>query len=126
MRSTESFFILTSIVASREHESESYESLTLLHRLKLPLGVSFRDVPFGLSFLFPHRPGDDTARTKMLDRTRSRNHQQHDCLCHWMAYVTAWLYSSKPVLHLRIHTQHAVVVQATNTCASRYGAATGD
>src|ERR1700744_3308865 len=125
MRSAEAFFILTSIVASREHESESYESLTLLNRLKLPLGVSFRDVPFGLSFLYPHRPGDDTARTKMLDRTPSRNHQQHDCLCHWMAYLTAWLYSSKPVLHRRIRAQHAVVVQATNPCTSRSDAATG-
>src|ERR1700678_2336310 len=125
MRSTESFFVLTSIVASREHESESYESLTLLNRLKLPLGVSFRDVPFGLSFLFPHRPGDNTARTKMLDRTPSRNYQQRDCLCHWSAYVTVWLYSSKPVLHLRIRAQHAVVVQATNTCTFRSGTATG-
>jgi hypothetical protein len=40
MRSSESFFILTSIVASREHESESHESVTLLNRVKLPLGGS--------------------------------------------------------------------------------------
>ena len=31
------------------------------------------DVPFGLSFVFPHHSGDNTARTKILDRTPYRN-----------------------------------------------------
>jgi hypothetical protein len=109
MRSSESFFILASTVVSQEHESESYESLTLLNRVKLQLEGQFRDVPFGLSLLFPHRPSDNTARTKILDRTPYRNCQQLDRLCNWIANVTAWLYSGKPVLHLRIRVQHAVV-----------------
>jgi hypothetical protein len=84
----------------------------------------FRDVPFGLSFVFAHRPGDDTARTKILDRTPYRNYQQLDRLCHWIANGTAWLYSSKPVLHLRIRVQHAVVGQETNTHKSTSGPTT--
>jgi len=44
-----------------------------------------------------------------LDRTPYRNCQQLDRLCNWIANVTAWLYSGKPVLHLRIRVQHAVV-----------------
>src|SRR6202008_2247077 len=40
------------------------------------------------------RPCDDTARTKILDRTPYRNCQQPDRLCNCSANVTAWLYSS--------------------------------
>ena len=85
----------------------------------------FCDVPFGLSLVFAHRLGDNTARTKILDRTPYRNYQQLDRLCHWIANSTAWLYSSKPVLHLRIRVQHAVVGQETNTHKWKSGAATG-
>jgi hypothetical protein len=81
----------------------------------------FCNVPFGLSFLFPHHPSDNTARTKILDRTPCRNCQQLDRLCNWIADVTAWLYSSEPVLHLRIRVQHAAVAQGTNTYTSRSG-----
>ena len=74
-----------------------------------------RDVSFGLSFLFPHRAGDNTARTKILGWTPRLNCQQLDRLRNWIANVTAWLYSSKPVLYLRIRDQHAVVAQEANT-----------
>jgi hypothetical protein len=84
------------------------------------------DVPFGLSFVSPHRPSHNTARTKILDRTPYRNRQQLDRLCHCIANITAWLYSRKPVLHLRIRVQHAVVAQETNTHKSRSDAATGE
>jgi hypothetical protein len=87
--------------------------------------LGFRDVPFGLSFLFPHGPSDNTARTKILDRTPYRHCQQRDRLCNCIANVTAWFYSRKPVLHLHICVQHAVVAQGTNTHKSRSGAATG-
>jgi uncharacterized RmlC-like cupin family protein len=60
-----------------------------------------------------------------LDRTPSRNFQQLDRLRNWIANVTAWLYSSEPVLHLRIRVQHAAVAQGTRTRRSRSGAATG-
>jgi hypothetical protein len=85
----------------------------------------FCDVPFGLSFVFAHRPSDNTARTKILDRTPHRNYQQLDRLRHWIANGTAWLYSSKPVLHLRVRVEHAVVAQETNTHQSKSGAARG-
>jgi hypothetical protein len=49
------------------------------------------------------------ARTKILDRTPYRNCEQLDRLCNWIANVTAWLYSSKPILHLRIRVQHAAM-----------------
>jgi hypothetical protein len=75
--------------------------------------------------VFPHRPSDNTARTKILDRTSYRYCQQLDRLCNCIANVTAWLYSSKSVLHLRIRVQHAVVAQETSTHKSRPGAATG-
>ena len=39
--------------------------------------------------------------------------------------LTAWLYPSKPLLHLHIRVQHTVVDQGTNTHRSRSGAATG-
>jgi hypothetical protein len=78
------------------------------------LEVGFRDDPFGLSFLFPYRPSDGTARTKILDRPPCRNCQQLDRLCHWIENVTAWLYSSEHVLHLRIRVQHAALAQGTN------------
>jgi len=93
--------------------------------VKLQLEVRFRNVPFGLSLLFLHHPSDNTARTKILDRTPRRNSQQLDRLCNWIAKVTAWLYSSEPVSHLRIRVQHAPVAQGTNTQKSRPGTATG-
>jgi hypothetical protein len=79
-----------------------------------PCVRGFRDVPFRLSFLFSHRLGDNPARAKVLDWTPYRNSQQRDCLCNCIADITAWLYSGKPVLHLRIRFQHAVVAQETN------------
>lgn len=72
----------------------------------------------------PHHPSDNTARTKILDRTPYRNCEQLDRLCNCIANVTARLYSSKPVLHLHIRVQHAVVAQKTNTHKPRSGAAT--
>ena len=92
-----------------------------LNRAKLQWRFGFRDVPFGLSLLFPHRPSDNTARTKILDRTPCGNSQQPDRLCSWIAKVTAWLYSREPVLHRRIRVQHAIVAQGTNTRKSRSG-----
>ena len=73
-----------------------------LNWVKLHWRLGFRDVPFGLSLLLFHCPGDDTARTKILDRTPYRNRQQLDRLCNWIPDVTAWLYSSKPILRLRL------------------------
>jgi hypothetical protein len=61
----------------------------------------------------------------ILDWTPHRNCQQLDRLCNCIANFTAWLYSSKPVLHLRIRVQHAVVAQETNTHKSTSSAATG-
>jgi len=117
MQSSESSFIVT---------TTELRITNSLNRVKLQLEARvFRDVPFGLSFLFPHRPSDNTARTKILDRTPCRNCQQLDRLCNWIANVTAWFHSSKPVLHLRIRVQHAVVAQGTNTHKSRSNAATG-
>ena len=89
------------------------------------LARKYTYVPFRLSFLFPHRPSDNAARAKILDRTACRNCQQLDRLCNWIANVTAWLYSSEPVLHLRIRVQHATVAQGTNTRKSRSGVAIG-
>jgi hypothetical protein len=82
----------------------------------------FRDVPFGLSFVFSHGGSDNTARTKVLGWTPHRNCQQRDCLCNCIANITAWLYSGKPVLHLRIRFQHAVVAQETTKYKSGSGA----
>jgi hypothetical protein len=62
----------------------------------------------------PHCLGDDTACTKILDWTPRRNFQQFDRVCNWFANVTTWLYSSEPVLHLRVRVQHATVAQRTN------------
>ena len=73
-----------------------------------------RDVSFGLSFLFPHRAGDNTARTKILGWTPRLNCQQLDRLRNWIANITAWLYSSQPVLCLRIRDQHSGVDQEAN------------
>jgi hypothetical protein len=75
----------------------------------------FPDGPFGLSFLFPHRASDNTARTKILDRTPCCNREQLDRLCNWIANVTAWLYSSKPILHLRLRVQHSAMAQGADT-----------
>jgi hypothetical protein len=99
-----------------EDGSESYRSFNWRG--------GFRDVPFGLSFLFSHCASDNTARTKILDRTPYRNCEQLDRLCNWIANVTAWLYSSKPILHLRIRVQHAAMAQGTNTLKSSSGAGT--
>jgi hypothetical protein len=95
-----------------------------LNPVKLQWRLDFCDVPFGLSIVFPHRPGDNTTRTQILDRTPYRNAEQLDRLCNWIANITAWLYSSKPVLHLRVRVQHAVLAQETNTHTSKSGAAT--
>ena len=57
---------------------------------------------------------DDIACTKIVDRTTCRDCQQLDRLCHWIANVTAWFYSSEHVLHLRIRVQHAVLAQGAN------------
>jgi hypothetical protein len=77
------------------------------------------DVPFGLSLLFPHRPSDGPARTKILGRTPSRHSQQLARLCNCIANVRTWLYSSKSVLHLHIRVQHTVVAQGTITHTTR-------
>ena len=63
--------------------------------------------------MFAHHPGDNPARAKILDRTPCRNCQQLDRLCNWIANVAARLYSSEPVLHLRIRVQHVAVAQGT-------------
>ena len=115
MQSSESSFIVTSTGSSTEDGSESYESLILRIGGSFNGRFGFCDVPFGLSFLFAHHPSDNPARAKILDRTPCRNCQQLDRLCNWIANVTAWLYSSEPVLHLRIRVQHAAVAQGTNT-----------
>ena len=62
----------------------------------------------------PHRAGDNTARTKILDWAPYRNCEQLDRLRNWIANVTVWLYSSKPVLCLRIRDQPPVVAQKAN------------
>jgi hypothetical protein len=124
MQSSESSFIVTSAVSSTEDRSENQESSILGIGRSFNWRFGFRDVPFGLSLLFSHRPGDNTARTKILDWTPCRNSQQLDRLCNWIANVTAWLYSREPVLHRRIRVQHAIVAQGTNTRKSRSGAAT--
>jgi hypothetical protein len=49
---------------------------------------------------------DNTARAQILDRTPYRNCQQLDRLCNCIANITAWLYSSKPVMHRHIRVQH--------------------
>jgi hypothetical protein len=121
MQSSEPSFILTSTGRARRRIRE-LQITDSLNRIKLS---GFRDDPFGLSFVSPHRPGDNTARTKILDRTSCRNRQQLDRLCDRISNVTAWLYSSEPVLHRRIRVQHAPVAQGTNTHKSRSGAATG-
>src|ERR1700722_2220939 len=105
--------------------SESSQPLILWVGQRFNWRLGFYDVPFGLSFLFPHCPGDNTARPKILDRAPHRDCQQLDRLCNCIANVTAWLYSSKPVLHLHIRVQHTVVAQGTHTHTSRSGAATG-
>ena len=124
MQSSESSFIVTSAISSTEDRSENHETSDSLNRVKPQLEVGFRDVPFGLSLLFPDCPSDNIARTKILGRTPCRNSQQPDRLCNWFANVTAWLYSREPVLHRRIRVQHAIVAQGTNTRKSRSGAAT--
>jgi hypothetical protein len=121
MQSSESSFIVTSTGSSTEDGSESYESLILRIGGSFNGRFGFCDVPFGLSFLFAHHTSDNSARAKILDRTSCRNYQQLDRLCNWVANVTAWLYSSEPVLHLRIRIQHAAVAQGTHTHTSRSG-----
>ena len=113
MQSSESSFIVTSTGSSTEDGSESYELLVLRIGGSFNERFVFCDVPFGLSFLFAHRPGDNPARAKILDRTPCRNCQQLDRLCNWIANVAARLYSSEPVLHLRIRVQHVAVAQGT-------------
>jgi hypothetical protein len=49
------------------------------------------------------------------------NGQQLDRLSNWILNITPRLYSSEPVLHLRIRVQHAAVAQGTNTHTSRSG-----
>jgi hypothetical protein len=83
--------------------------------------LGFCDVPFGLSFLFPHHRSHNIARTKILDRAFYRNCQQLDRVCHCVANVTVGLYSREPVLRLRICVQHAVVAERTNTQESQGG-----
>ena len=124
MQLSEPSFIVTSTGSSTEDRSGSYESLILCIRGSFNGRFGFCDVPFGLSFLFPHHPSDNPARAKILDRTPCRNSQQLDRVCNWTANVTAWLYSREPVLHRRIRVQHAIVAQGTNTRKSRSGAAT--
>lgn len=70
-----------------------------------------RDVSFGLHFLFSHRAGNNTARKKILGWTPRRNCQQLDRLRDRNANLAAWLYSSKPVLCMRIRDQHSGVAQ---------------
>jgi hypothetical protein len=121
MQSSEPSFILTSTGRAQKPDqrvtnhgfSESVEA------------SGFRNDPFGLRFVSPHRPGNNSARPKILDRTACRNCQQLDRLHNRISNVTAWLYSSEPVLHLRIRAQHAALAQGTNTHKSRSGAATG-
>jgi hypothetical protein len=95
-----------------------------LNRVQLRLEARFSRCPFGLSFFFHHRASDNTARAKILDRTPNRDCEQLDRLCNWIANLTAWLYSSKPILHLRIRVQHAAVAQGTETHKSRSGVGT--
>ena len=125
MQSSESSLIVTSTGSSTEDRSESMNHLFSESGGSFNGRFGFCDVPFGLSFLFPHHPSDNPARAKILGRTSCRNCQQLDRLCNRIADVAAWLYSSEPVLHLRIRVQHATVAQGANTHKSRSGAATG-
>jgi hypothetical protein len=119
MKLSESSFIVTSTVSSMEDESERITNSLIRGSFNGRFG--FCDVPFGLSFLFPHHRGDNTARAKILDRTTCRNCQQLNRLCNWVANVTDWPYSSEPVLHLHIRVQHAALAQGTNGHTSRSG-----
>lgn len=84
------------------------------HGITASIGrLEFGNVPFGLSFVFPHRPRDNTTREKVLDRASYGNRQQLDRVCNCTANVTARLYSGKPVLHLRVCVQYAVVAEGT-------------
>jgi hypothetical protein len=121
MQSSEPSFILTSTGRAQRRIRE-LQITDSLNQVKLS---GFRDDPFGLSFVSSHRPSDNTARTKILDRTACRNPQQLDRLCNRISNVTAWFHSSEPVLHLRIRVQHAPVAQGTNPHKSRSGTATG-
>jgi hypothetical protein len=48
---------------------------------------------------------------KSMDRTSDINCQQHGRLRNRLSHVSAWLYSSKPDLHLCIRIQHPVLGQ---------------
>jgi hypothetical protein len=124
MQSYGSSFIVTSTGSSTEERIRELRIANSLIRGSFNGRFVCCDVPFGLSFLFPHHPSDNPARAKILDRTPCRNSQQLDRLCNRAANVTAWLYSREPVLHRRIRVQHAIVAQRTNTRKSRSSAVT--
>jgi hypothetical protein len=102
------------------NRSEGYEPLAMGRPSNWRLG--FRYVPLRLSFLFPHRASDNTAKPKVLDRTPCCHCQQLYRLCDWIANVTVWFRSCKPVLHLRIRVQRTVLAKEANK--PRSGAAT--
>ena len=115
MQSSESSFIVTSTVSSTEDGSEITNHKSSESGQASIGGSVF--AMFHLDYLscFLTVLATILLATKILDRTTCRNCQQLDRLCNWIANVTAWLYSSEPVLHLRIRVQHAIVAQGTNT-----------
>ena len=65
--------------------------------------------------MLSHRVGDNPRRTKIVDRAPCFNCQLLDRLCHWIANVTVWPHSGKPVLRLCIRVQHPVLARSTDT-----------
>src|SRR5882757_7392632 len=70
-----------------------------------------RYVSFRLPLLLSHHIGDCPPRSEIVDGTSDINCQQHDRLRNRLSYVSVWLYSSKPDLHLCIRIQHPVLGQ---------------
>jgi hypothetical protein len=58
-----------------------------------------------------HYIGDCPPRSEVVDGTSDINCQQHDRLRNRLSYVSVWLYSCKPDLHLCIRIQHSVLGQ---------------
>jgi hypothetical protein len=58
-----------------------------------------------------HHIGDCPRQSEIVDGTSYINCQQHDRLRNRHSYVSVWLYSSKPDLHLRVLIQHPVLGQ---------------
>ena len=74
-------------------------------------GSGFRHVPFRLSLVYPHHPGDNTCCTKVLDGARGFKHKLPARLPYRIANVAVRLYPGEPVLHRHVHVQHPIVAQ---------------